>query len=144
MTPEFLRAVVDTLLPGEVAAPAGEQNLPAGSVAGVDLGKYLVASQAVLRAIVNTAGDASSFVAASEARRIEILQSVQREAPEAFARLLNALLPDYYETSLVLNALGWRSEPPQPRGHIVPAMDETTRTRLERVRSRGKRWRDGA
>ena len=53
-------------------------------------------------------------------------------------------MPDYYETPLVLNALGWRSEPPQPRGHIVAAMDETTRTRLERVRSRGKRWRDGA
>jgi hypothetical protein len=144
MTPEFLRAVVDTLLPGEVAAPAGEQHLPAGSVAGVDLGKHLVASQAVLQAIVNTAGDASSFVAASETRRIDILQSVQRDAPEDFARLLNALLPDYYETPVVLNALGWRSKPPQPQGHIVPAMDDTTRARLERVRSRGKRWRDGA
>ena len=81
---------------------------------------------------------------ASETRRIDILQSVQREAPETSARLLNALLPDYYETPVVLDALGWRSEPPQPKGHIVPAMDETTRARLERVRSRGKRWRDGA
>ena len=69
---------------------------------------------------------------------------MQREAPEAFARLLTAALPDYYETPVVLNALGWRSEPPQPKGHIVPAMDDTTRARLERVISRGKRWRDGA
>ena len=144
MTPEFLRAVVDTLLPGEVAAPAGEQNLPAGSVAGVDLGKYAEALQPILQVILRAAGDAPAFAAASETTRVDILQSVQREAPEAFARLLNALLPDYYETSLVLNALGWRSEPPQPRGHIVPAMDETTRARLERVRSRGKRRRDGA
>jgi hypothetical protein len=144
MTPEFLLAVVDTLLPGEVAARAGEQNLPAGSAAGVDLGKYAEALQPILQAILGAAGDAPAFVAASETRRIDILQSVQREAPEAFARLLTAALPDYYETPVVLNALGWRSEPPQPKGHIVPAMDDTTRARLERVISRGKRWRDGA
>jgi hypothetical protein len=67
---------------------------------------------------------------------------VQREAPEAFAQLLGALLPDYYEAPTVLKALGWRSDPPQPQGHIVPEMDNPTRARLERVKSRGKLWRD--
>ncbi len=144
MTPEFLRAVVDTLLPGEDVAPAGGQNLPAGSAAGVDLGRHAQAVRPILQAILKAAGTAPAFVAASEARRIEILRSVQGEAPEAFALLLGVLLPDYYETRAVLNALGWRSEPPQPRGHVVPAMDETTRARLERVRLGRQRWRDGA
>ena len=144
MRQEFLRAVVDTLLPGEAAGPAGEQRLPNGSLAGVDLAKYAEASQGILQTIVMAAGDDAAFLKASEARRIEILQSVQREAPEAFARLLAALLPDYYETPLVLNALGWRSEPPQPKGHIVPAMDEATGAKLERVRLGRKLWRDGA
>jgi hypothetical protein len=144
MTPEFLLAVVDTLLPGEDVAPAGQQRLPAGSAAGVDLGKYAGALQPILQAILKAAGDAPAFVTASETRRIDILQSVQREAPEAFAGLLSALLADYYEMPMVLKALGWRSEPPQPQGHLVPAMDEATHARLERVRLGRQRWRDGA
>ena len=144
MTSIFFRAVVDTLLPGEIASLDEKPALPAGSAAGVDLGKYAEAAQPILQAVAKTAGDARAFVDAAEARRIAILQSVQRDAPEAFARLLSALLPDYYETPVVLNALGWRSEPPQPQGHLVPAMDDATRMKLERVRLGRRLWREGA
>ena len=136
MTPVFLRAVVETLLPGDAI-------LPAGSAVGIDLGKYAETSRPILQAIATAGGDAGAFADADEARRTAILQSVQHDVPEAFARLLGALLPDYYEAPAVLNALGWRAEPPQPQGHVVPAMDDATRARLERVKSRGKRWRDG-
>jgi hypothetical protein len=144
MTPAFLRAVVDTLLPGDATSRAGQRNLPAGSAAGVDLAPYAESSQFVLQAIAKAAGGAPAFIEADEPRRVEILQSVQREAPDAFARLLGALLPDYYEAPVVLKALGWRAEPPQPQGHVVPDMDEATRARLERVRRGRQLWRDGA
>ena len=142
MKPDFLRAVVDTLLPGEAVAPAGVPSLPAGSPAGVDLAPHAESLTSVLAAIARAAGGESDFPAADENRRTAILQSVQRDMPEAFARLLGVVLPDYYEAPAVLNALGWRSEPPQPMGHAVPAMDDATLARLERVKSGGRRWRD--
>ncbi len=144
MNSKFLRAVVDTLLPGEAVAPTGARRLPAGSAAGVDLLKHVEVSRPLLDAIAKAAGDAQRFVDGDEASRVAILVSVQRELPEGFARLLGALLPDYYEVPAVTNALGWRSEPPQPQGHVVPAMDETTRLRLERVRLGRQRWRKDA
>lgn len=143
MNSEFLRAIVDTLLPGETAS-AGPSALPSGTAAGVDPGRHGEASQSVFDAIARAAGGAAEFARADEARRVAILQSVQRDMPEAFARLLAALLPDYYEAPAVLQALGWRAEPPQPRGHAIPAMDEATRARLERVRLGRKRWREEA
>ena len=143
MNSEFLCAIVDTLLPGE-AAGAGSNALPSGTAAGVDLGRYAEVSRPVLDAIARAAGGAEAFARADEAGRTTILQSVQHDMPEAFARLLAALMPDYYEAPVVLRALGWRTEPPQPRGHVIPAMDEATRARLERVRLGRKRWRDGA
>ena len=143
MTTAFMRAVLDTLLPGEAAAPAGESRLPAGSAAGVDPGKHAEVLQPILQAIMKEAGDEQVFIEADEARRVAILQSVQRGIPEGFARMLGAVLPDYYEMPAVLKALGWRSEPPQPKGHVVPEMDEVTRARLERVRLGRQLWRDG-
>ena len=142
MTPVFLRAVVDTLLPDEAGTRTDRPQLPSGSAAGVDLGKYAEALQPILQTIVMAAGGAPAFLEAPEARRIEILQSAHRQTPDAFARLLGALLPDYYEAPVVLSALGWRSEPPQPQGHVVPAMDDATRARLERVRLGRRLWRD--
>lgn len=144
MNSKFLRAVVDTLLPGEAVAPTGAGRLPPGSAAGVDLLKHAEALRPLLDAIAKAAGDAQRFVDGDEASRVAILVSVQRELPEGFARLLGTLLPDYYEAPAVMNALGWRSEPPQPQGHAVPAMDETTRLRLERVRLGRQRWRKDA
>jgi hypothetical protein len=145
MNAGFLRAVVDTLLPGEAAAPAGAQRtLPSGSAAGLDLGKHAEATAVVLDAIAKAAGGPDRFVEADEAARTQILTSVQSAAPGAFAALLALLLPDYCETSDVLRALGWRTDPPQPQGHIVPGMDEATRARLERVRLGPQRWREEA
>ncbi len=142
MTPEFLCAVVDTLLPDEAAAAGGEPKLPAGSASGVDLSEYVEASKQLFETIARAAGNAQDFVEAAETRRVEILQSVQRDEPGAFAGLLGLLLPDYYENPAVLNALGWRSQPPQPQGHIVADMDKATHKMLERVRLGRKLWRD--
>ncbi len=142
MTPEFLRAVVDTLLPGEQGAAPGTAALPSGSAAGVDLAKYAAAARPVLDAIARAAGGDAAFATASEVVRAAALRSVERELPDAFRALITPVLTDYYESAAVLIAFGWRAEPPQPRGHTLPPTDEPTRQRLDRVRRRAKLWRD--
>ncbi len=142
MTPEFLRAVVDTLLPGEQGDAPGSVARPSGSAAGVDLAKYAAAARPVLEAIAHAAGGAAAFAGASESVRAAALRSVEQELPEAFRALVTPVLADYYESPAVLIASGWRAEPPQPRGHALPPTDEVTHQRLDRVKRRAKLWRD--
>jgi hypothetical protein len=134
MTPDFLAAVIDTLLPGDDA-------LPSGTRAGLDPAAYIASHRAVYDAFAAQAGGTEIFVA-DERARATILQTVERAAPDAFRSLLTAVLSDYYEAPAVLAALGWRSEPPQPTGHMMPRLDDPTADHLERVRQRGKLWRD--
>ena len=135
MTPAFLRAVADTLLPGEAAAPRGETPLPAASAAGVSIDA--VQHREVLQAIAARAGG-SEFAAACEADRVAVLRVVEREHPATFRALVISALADYWESASTLAALGWRAEPPQPRGHALPAFDQS---RLAKVRERGHLWR---
>lgn len=128
MTPEFLAAVIDTLLPGDDA-------LPAGTRAGVVLGADTHAR--VLVAVVTQAGGADAFARAPEPARVTILQAVERAQPEAFRTMLVSALFEYYASAPVLAAMGWRSDPPQPLGHELPSSD----TGPDRVRARGRLWR---
>ncbi|HTO81228.1 MAG TPA: hypothetical protein VMQ73_03290 [Methylomirabilota bacterium] len=132
MIPEFLAAVIDTLLPGDDV-------LPSGTAAGVALAPGTHAP--VLQAVRTEAGGMDAFAQAPEAARVAVLQAVERAHPETFRALLVAVLSDYYEAALVLAALGWRSDPPQPWGHALPIMDSPTSEHLERVRQRDRLWR---
>ena len=142
MTPEFLRAVVDTLLPGEQGDAPASAALPSGSAAGVDLAKYAAAARPVLDAIARAAGGAPAFARASEAARAAALSTVEQNLPDAFRALVTPVLTDYYESPAVLIAFGWRAEPPQPLGHALPPTDEVTHQQLDRVKRRNKLWRD--
>jgi len=141
MTPEFLQAVLDTLLPAERAAVSGGAILPSGSAAGIDLASHRRTAKPILDAIARAADGASAFVNAAEPARVEILRTVDREMPDAFRALIAQLLADYCESPSVLAAFGWRADPPQPQGHPLPRIDAATEQRLERVRQRGKIWR---
>ncbi|MBI3763213.1 MAG: gluconate 2-dehydrogenase subunit 3 family protein [Chloroflexi bacterium] len=124
MKPEFLSAVVDTLLPGDDALPTGTN---AGvtaklvehlsSTATRDRDAYL----AVLHAIAEKAGGEDVFALADEATRIAVIETVEKEMAGAFRSLTSLLLADYYEADSVLIAMGWRVEPPQPQGHSLPS-----------------------
>lgn len=61
--------------------------------------------------------------------------------PAEFQALLAAVLKSYYQADAVKAAMGWRLAPPQLDGHGLPATDEATWARLERVRKRGRIWR---
>lgn len=142
MTPEFLSAVVDTLLPGDDGAP----QLPSGTAAGVaaKLAQHLVAGrdraahQVVLEAIASAAGSEEGFLRADAAGRIAAVRHVEAEMRGPFQVLVSLLLRDYYDAEPVLIAMGWRAEPPQPQGHALPRFDEAL---LEPVKRRGRMWR---
>jgi len=140
MTPEFLAAVIDTLLPGERTAPPGTMPLPSGTQARLDPAAYAASHRAVFDAIAAQAGDAELF-ARDEAGRTAILQAVERAIPGAFGALLIAVLSDYYESPPLLAAIGWRTDPPQPVGHLLPGMHSRSFQLLERVRQRDCLWR---
>jgi hypothetical protein len=135
MTPEFLTAVIDALLPGD-------DMLPSATRAGLDPATYAASHRAALDVIAAEAKTFELFIRADEKVRTAILRAAERAAPDAFRVLLVALLTDYYEAPAVLTALGWRTDPPQPVGHAVPKLDDATAARLERMRQRAKLWRD--
>ena len=137
MSQDLYRAILDTVLPGD-------GDLPAAGKAGIDLDKYAELVAPIAAAIMTRAGSEPAFIAGAEGQRIALLQSAQHELPDAFASLLAALLPDYYESPPVLLALGWTTRPPQPLGHSIAGMDAATSARLEKVRLRRKLWRDEA
>lgn len=141
MTPGFMSAVVDTLLPGDHDVPP----LPTGTAAGVATKvEHLVAGRdreirdLVLPAIASTARGEDAFMRADAAGRIASVRQVEVEMPGPFQALVALVLRDYYEAESVLLAMGWRTEPPQPQGHLLPPFDEAL---VEPVRRRGRMWR---
>jgi hypothetical protein len=139
----FLRAVVDTLLPGDDGAPP----LPTGSAAGVvdALSAYLAEARnatemhGVLDAIARRAGGEPGFIAFDAAARTAAVRAVEAEMQGAFGRLVARALEEYYDSDPVIVAMGWRLEPPQPRGHALPPFDERL---LDPVRGRARLWRE--
>jgi len=141
VTPTFLSAVVDALLPGD----RGASPLPTGTAAGVATKlEHLVAGRdralrdVVLQAIASGAGGEEAFLQADAAGRPAFVRRVEVEMPGAFRALVALVLQDYYEAEIVLLAMGWRAEPPQPEGHVLPPFDEAL---LGPVRRRGRMWR---
>ena len=118
MTPAFLSAIVDTLLPGDRGTPP----LPTGTDAGVATKLQRLARvpggalhSAVLQAIESASGGQEAFVRADADGRIACVRRVEREMPGPFKSLVALVLQDYYEAAVVLLAMGWRAEPPSPR-----------------------------
>jgi hypothetical protein len=140
MSPDFLAAVVDTVLPGERGAGGGAA-LPPGTAAGVKLVGGDPGRADLLARMAARAGGEAAFVEASSASRAALMPAVEREDFAAFRALVLSLLEDYYETPAVLHALGWRGGGAQPQGHIVAQADATTLARLDKVRSRRSIWR---
>lgn len=129
----FLQAVADTLLPGDGA-------LPSAGAAGVTLRGD--ANVTALRAIAAASGGAEAFAAADGTRRHAIVAAVEARDAAAFRALLAPLLQDYFDRDAVMRAMGWRPGPPQPQGHALPPTDAETWRRLDKVRGRGRLWRD--
>jgi len=137
----FERAVLEVLLPGESGERGALPPLPSGAAAGLDLAAYAAPAASALEAIRGFAGGEAAFLAGSREQRAQWVADAEAADAEAFRALVNPLLSDYCEHPAVLAAFGWRSEPPQPRGHALAEMDDEARMMLARVRERGRIWR---
>jgi len=141
VTFEFMSAVIDTLLPGDRRVPP----LPTGTAAGVTTklqrlaaGRDRALRDLVLQAIASAARGENAFVRADDAGRIASVRRVEAKIPGPFRALVALVLQDYYDSEIVLLAMGWRAEPPQPEGHLLSPFDEAL---LEPVKRRGRIWR---
>jgi hypothetical protein len=144
-SPEFLNALIDTLLPG-LPATADAPALPAGTQVGIvasfaaqlALQRERETFAHILHEIAKQCGGVDDFVRADEAQRIAAVQAVERAEGSAFQAMMVLILANYCEAEPVLRALGWRSEPPQPQGFGLPPFDASL---LEQVKRQGSQWR---
>lgn len=129
MTPTQLRLLADLLLPGDA------EGLPPGSLVP-DVMLVLSESTSPIKGLVGAHPD---FTDAS--KRPAVLAGLEQTHPLAFRDLVMALIKPYYESGPVLEAMGWRSAPPQPQGHRVAPMEEGLASQLAKIAGRKRMWR---
>lgn len=129
MTPAQLRRLADLLLPGD------EAGLPPGSLVP-DVMLALTESISPIKPLIDRHPDFTN-----ETRGSDILVELEREHPQEFRDLVLSLIKPYYESGQVLEAMGWRSAPPQPHGHALAAMDADLAPALDKVAARQRIWR---
>ena len=129
MMPAHMRLLADLILPGD------RSGLPPGSLVP-DVMAVMVQSTSPIRAL---ACDHPDF--AEPSKRRGILMALETEQPQEFRDFALSLIKAYYESGQALEALGWRSAPPQPQGHKIAPMDEALAPALARVAERKRLWR---
>jgi hypothetical protein len=129
VSPLQLQALADLVLPGD------ETGLPPGSYIS-DVMDVLERSTSPIKALL-----ASHPEFADAGKRRNLLGTLETIHPQEFRDFVLGLLKAYYETGQVLEALGWRSAPPQPQGHVVAPMDEGLASSLARIAERRRLWR---
>lgn len=136
MNSAFLEALLDILLPGDGAS------LPGAEVLGIRFADDPAALGPVPGLVAAAAGGEAAFLAATPDARRAAVAAAEARAPEDFRRFLAPLLADYCETPAVLEAFGGSAAPPQPEGRKLAEMDDEALRALERVRARGRIWRE--
>lgn len=129
MTPMHVRLLADLILPGD------ETGLPPGSLVP-DVMAAVTESASPIKTL---AADHPDFSEAG--KRPPILMRLETEHPQEFRDFVLSLIKAYYESGQVLEAMGWRSAPPQPQGHQIAQMDEALAPALTRVAERKRLWR---
>ncbi|WP_119391711.1 hypothetical protein [Taklimakanibacter lacteus] len=124
MTPSRLGLLADLILPGDAAG------LPRGSL----IPEVMLALAGSASPIKGLLGERFDFAEKD-------LRLIEQSHPAEFRELVMSLIKPYYESGKVLEAMGWRSAPPQPLGHRIAAMDEALAAELARIAERKRIWR---
>lgn len=144
MSPDFLDAVLTTMLPGGEVGSGRVLPDPAALGLGSRLADHLgahpwrVQLAEALAAIAAEAGGEAAFVAADATRRTELLRRAEQAESQPFGLLVHIAVADFYDHPQVVTAFGWRAAPPQPTGHTLDPLDPEL---LAPVRARGPIWR---
>lgn len=129
MTPVQLRQLADLLLPGD------EAGLPPGSHVP-DVMLVLTESTAPIIAQIGRCPDF-----ADPEKRQAVLNKMERDHGQEFRDLVLSLIKPYYESGPVLEAMGWRTAPPQPTGHVIAPMTDDLTQALAEIAARKRIWR---
>lgn len=129
MTPVQLRQLADLLLPGD------EAGLPPGS----RVPDVMLALTESTAPIIAQIGRHPGF--ADPERRQAVLNEMERSHGQEFRDLVLSLIKPYYESGPVLEAMGWRTAPPQPTGHVIAPMAADLDQALAKIAARRRIWR---
>jgi hypothetical protein len=129
MSETMLKAIADTLLPGD------EAGLPKGSDIA-DAVEALCEHAGFLLPLLPP-----DFSARDMVSRTALLLDAEQKAFQPFRDMVLAGLKAYYEDARVLTAMGADPAPPQPRGMTLAPMADDLKSALEKVRARGPIWR---
>lgn len=129
MTPVPLRQLADLLLPGD------EAGLPSGS----RVPDVMLALTESTSPIIAQIGRHPDF--ADPDKREAVLNELERSHGQEFRDLVLSLIKPYYESGPVLEAMGWRTAPPQPTGHELAPMAADLTQALAEIAARKRLWR---
>jgi hypothetical protein len=129
MTPVPLRQLADLLLPGD------EAGLPPGS----RVPDVMLALSESTSPIIAQIGRHPDF--AYPDKREAVLIELERSHGQEFRDLVLSLIKPYYESGPVLEAMGWRTAPPQPTGHELAPMATDLNEALAKIAARKRIWR---
>jgi hypothetical protein len=130
MNAALLRAIADTLLPGDA------QGLPRGSI----INAVIEALQDNVKPIAALLP--KDFASCDAKARTDALAEIERDAFQPFREMVIAALKAYYEDKRVLMAMGTRPSPPQPYGVTLVPMADDLKPALDKLRARGPLWRE--
>jgi hypothetical protein len=130
MNETMLRAIADTLLPGDEAGLPKGSDIKAVTEALRDSAKPVIAMLT------------PDFFRHDEKNRAALLAEIERRAFQVFREMTIAALKAYYEDKHVLMAMGTRPAPPQPQGATLAPMADDLNLALDKVRARGPIWRE--
>jgi len=98
--------------------------------------------QALARAAALAEARGAHFDALDAAGRVAVVETLEREAPDAFAALVRHVYMGYYSRADVRPLFGLTARPTQPEGYQVPGDDPgEMQTLLAPVRARGRCYR---
>jgi hypothetical protein len=139
---EVLIAVLDRLIPADGGHPGAGDTSALGYVEGVfgsSPGSRRQLAEGLLEIESQSRRIGATFCSLSESQQTEALRAVERSSPAFFDLLVKHTYTGYYTDVAALEAAGARVEPPQPIGYALEQIDLSS---LEKVKARGKIWRD--
>jgi Gluconate 2-dehydrogenase subunit 3 len=140
---EFLRALMDEIIPARDGMPAASQ------VGGVEYLERVSRQDSQIGAELQHALDAlarlsesrfhATFTSVSSAQRVEILTAFEAQSPEAFASLRDRVYESYYTQPSVWKLIGYEFHPTNESGPHMKPFDDSV---LAGVRKMSKLYRE--
>ncbi len=132
---ELLDAILDTLIP-----PSEDGRMPGAGSLGLAsaVGEETKGAGEVVAAGL-AAAEAAGFAERDLEGRVEVLRELESSQPAFVPTLFFPTCAAYYQHPQVLVGLGLEPRPPHPKGY---ALEPGNLDALERVRARGKLYRD--